>query len=63
MTPRLSREILGYPTFLRSDQYCLRVLLFLLIPALRSLRQATHLQKVQRRLGVGRTSLSRTLWG
>jgi len=45
---------------LHYDQYCLLVLLFLFNPVLRSLRalqQATQLQKVQRKLGVGRTSL------
>jgi IS4 transposase len=45
---------------LHYDQYCLLVLLFLFNPAMRSLRalqQASELKKVQRKLGVGRTSL------
>src|SRR4051794_35619040 len=45
---------------LHYDQYCLLVLLFLFNPVMRSLRalqQASELQKVQRKLGVGRTSL------
>jgi len=42
------------------DQYCLLVLLFLFNPVLRSLRalqQASELRKVQRKLGISRTSL------
>jgi IS4 transposase len=45
---------------LHYDQYCLLVLLFLFSPAMRSLRalqQASELKKVQRKLGIGRTSL------
>jgi hypothetical protein len=45
---------------LHYDQYCLLVLLFLFNPVMRSLRalqQASELEKVQRKLGVGRTSL------
>jgi len=45
---------------LHYDQYCLLVLLFLFSPVVRSLRalqQASELKKVQRKLGVGRTSL------
>lgn len=45
---------------LHYDQYCLLVLLFLFNPVLRSLRalqQASELEKVRRKLGVGRTSL------
>ena len=45
---------------LHYDQYCLLVLLFLFSPMVRSLRalqQASQLRKVQRKLGVGRTSL------
>jgi IS4 transposase len=45
---------------LHYDQYCLLVLLSLFNPAMRSLRalqQASKLKKVQRKLGVGRTSL------
>jgi Transposase DDE domain len=45
---------------LHYDQYCLLVLLFLFSPVVRSLRalqQASQLRKVQRKLGVGRTSL------
>ncbi len=45
---------------LHYDQYCLLVLLFLFNPAMRSLRalqQASELKKVQRKLGIGRTSL------
>jgi len=45
---------------LHYDQYCLLVLLFLFNPVMRSLRalqQASELHKVQRKLGVGRTSL------
>lgn len=45
---------------LHYDQYCLLILLFLFSPAVRSLRalqQASQLKKVQRKLGVGRTSL------
>lgn len=45
---------------LHYDQYCLLVLLFLFNPVLRSLRalqQASELRKVQRKLGVSRTSL------
>jgi IS4 transposase len=45
---------------LHYDQYCLLVLLFLFNPMVRSLRalqQASQLRKVQRKLGVGRTSL------
>jgi IS4 transposase len=45
---------------LHYDQYCLLVLLFLFNPVVRSLRalqQASELKKVQRKLGVARTSL------
>jgi hypothetical protein len=45
---------------LHYDQYCLLVLLFLFSPVVRSLRalqQASQLRKVQRLLGVNRTSL------
>jgi len=45
---------------LHYDQYCVLILLFLFSPVVRSLRalqQASQLQKVQRKLGVGRTSL------
>ena len=45
---------------LHYDQYCLLVLLFLFNPVMRSLRalqQASNLHKVQRKLGVARTSL------
>jgi hypothetical protein len=45
---------------LHYDQYCLLVLLFMFSPVLRSLRglqQASELRKVQRKLGISRTSL------
>jgi len=45
---------------LHYDQYCLLLLLYFFNPAMRSLRalqQASELKKVQRKLGVGRTSL------
>src|SRR5207248_2666730 len=45
---------------LHYDQYCVLVLLFLFSPLVRSLRalqQASQLRKVQRKLGVARTSL------
>lgn len=45
---------------LHYDQYCVLVLLFLFSPVMRSLRalqQASTLRKVQRKLGVARTSL------
>ena len=45
---------------LHYDQYCVLVLLFLFSPVVRSLRalqQASNLKKVQRKLGVERTSL------
>lgn len=45
---------------LHYDQYCVLILLFLFSPVVRSLRalqQASQLKKVQRKLGVGRTSL------
>jgi hypothetical protein len=45
---------------LHYDQYCVLILLFLFSPVVRSLRalqQASQLKNVQRKLGVGRTSL------